>query len=155
MPSPTPHPDMTLVIRNVQSLPHHLNQQSRGPSGCSRLPPAKRRISIPAGKRGSFQGGFTVASIIQGKDSILSSSLNNSRIADINRRLTYTLSASKPRSINTPTDTGVPAFIALQHTAEPQRGLLYPAPHPALLSLPLISAVLKTGLPPSLSQKPA
>ena len=46
-----------------------------------------------------------------------------------------------------------------QHPAEPHRQTqcvaLYPAPHPASLALALLSAVLKTYLPPSLIQKPA
>jgi len=46
-----------------------------------------------------------------------------------------------------------------QLPAEPyrqtQRIALYPAQHPALLALPLLSAVLKTCLPPSRIQKPA
>ena len=49
------------------------------------------------------------------------------------------------------------AVITLHHPAEPHRltecSALYPAPHPALLALPLLSVVLKTCLPPSLIQK--
>jgi len=49
----------------------------------------------------------------------------------------------------------VQAFVAHQHPEEPQRFVLYPASHPALLLLPLLSEVLKTCQPPSLIQKPA
>jgi len=49
----------------------------------------------------------------------------------------------------------VQAVVAHQHLEEPQRVALYPAPHPALLSLPLLLAVFKTCLPLFLIQKPA
>jgi len=49
----------------------------------------------------------------------------------------------------------VEAVVAHQHPEEPQHIALYPAMHPALLSLPLLWAVLKSCLPPSLIQKPA
>jgi len=107
MPSQSPHLDMTLVVRHVRSLDNRQNQQKRGPSGNSQLPPAKRRVSVPAGKRDSTQGGSSVASTIQGQYSIPSSSLNNSRIADISQRVTSIPSAAQRRSINTPTATPV------------------------------------------------
>jgi len=46
LPSQSPHPDMTPVVRNVRSPAHRQNQQKRGPSGNSQLPPATRRISV-------------------------------------------------------------------------------------------------------------
>jgi len=53
----------------------------------------------------------------------------------------------------------VQAVDTHQHLAESHRQTqcvaFHPAPHPALLSLPLFSAVLKTCLPTSLIQKPA
>jgi len=103
MPSPSTHPDMTPVVRNVRSLAHHQDEQTRGPSGNSQLPPAKRRISVPAGKRDSCEGGSSVPSTIQGQNSTPSSSLNNSRVADITQPVTSTPSATQRRSIITPT----------------------------------------------------
>jgi len=103
MPSQSPHPDTTPVIRNDRSLVNRQNRQKRGPSGNSQLAPAKRRISVPAGERDSSQGGSSVASTIQGQNSTPISSLNNSHVADINQRVTSTLSATQQQSINTPT----------------------------------------------------
>ena len=105
MPSKSPHPVRSLVVRNVRS---HQNLQKRGPSGNSQLPPAKRRVSIPAGERDSSQGGSSVSSTIQGQNSTPSSSLNNSRVANINpsatpRRSIITLTAMPGTSShNTP-----------------------------------------------------
>jgi len=99
MPSQSSHPVTSPVVRNVRSLANRQNQQKRGPSGNSQLPPAKRCISVPAGERDSSQGGSSVVSTIQGQNSTPSSSLNNSRVADI------TLSATQRRSIITPTAT--------------------------------------------------
>jgi len=94
MPSHSPHPVTSPVVRNLRS---GQNQQKHGPSGYSQLPPAKRRVSVPAGERDSAQGGSSVASTIQGQNSTPSSSLNNSRFADI------TPSPTQRRSIITPT----------------------------------------------------
>jgi hypothetical protein len=77
----------------------------RGPLGNSQLPPAKRCISVLAGKRDSYQRGSSITSTIRGQNSIPSSSLNNSCIADITQRVTSTPSATQRRSINTPTTT--------------------------------------------------
>jgi hypothetical protein len=107
MPSQSPHPDTTPVVRNVRSLANRQNQQMRGPSGNSQLPPAKRRVSMPAGERDTSQGGSSVPSTIQGQNSTALSSLNNSRIADITQRVASTLSATLQRSINAPTATPV------------------------------------------------
>jgi len=103
MPSQSPHPDTTPVIRNVRSLANRQNQQKRGPSGNSQLPPAKSRVSVPAGERDSSQGGSSVPSTIQGHNSTPSSSLNNSHVADITQCVTFTRSTTLRRSINTPT----------------------------------------------------
>jgi hypothetical protein len=107
MPSQSPHPDTTPVVRNVRSLANRQNQQKRGPSGNSQLPPAKRRVSVPAGERDTSQGGSSVPSTIQGQNSTPLSSLNNSRVADITQRVASTPSATLRRSINTPTATPV------------------------------------------------
>jgi len=96
MPSQRPQPVPSPVVRNVRS---RQNQQKRGPSGNSQLPPAKRRVSVPAGERDSSQGGSYVASTIKGQNSTPSSSLNNSRVADI------TPSATQRWSIVTLTTT--------------------------------------------------
>jgi hypothetical protein len=107
MPSQSPHPDTTPVVRNVRSLANRQNPQKRGPLGNSQLPPAKRRVSVPAGERDTSQGGSSVPSTIQGQNSTPLSSLNNSRVADITQRVASTPSATLRRSINTPTATPV------------------------------------------------
>jgi hypothetical protein len=105
MPSQSPHPDTTPVVQNVRSLANRQNQQKRGSSGNSQLPPAKRRVSVPAGERDSSQGGSFVPSTIQGQNSTPSSSLNNSGIADITQCVASTLCANQRRLIITPTAT--------------------------------------------------
>ena len=105
MPSQSPHPVTSPVVRNVRSLSNRQNQQKRGPSGNSQLPPAKRRVSVPVGERDCFQGESSVPSTNQGQNSTPSSSLNNSRIADISQCMTSTPSATQRRSIITPTAT--------------------------------------------------
>ena len=105
MPSQSPHPVMSPVVRNVRSLSNRQNQQKRGPSGNAQLPPAKRRVAIPAGERDSSQGGSSVASTIQGQNSTPSSSLNNSRVENITQRVTSTQSATQQQPILTPTAT--------------------------------------------------
>ena len=112
MPSQSFQLDTTPVVRNVQSLANCQNQQCCGPSGNSQLPHAKRRVSVPAGERDSSQGGSSVASTIQGQNSIPSSSLHNSRIADITQHVTSTPSAAQRPSINTPTAT----LVTSSHT---------------------------------------
>ena len=81
--SESPHPNMTMVVRNVRTLADRQKQQTCGPLGKSQLPPRKRLISVLAGKRDSSQGGSSIASTIQGQNYTPSSSLNNSRVADI------------------------------------------------------------------------
>jgi hypothetical protein len=103
MPSQSRHPDTTPVVRNVRSLANRQNQQKRRPWGNSELPPAKRRVSVPAGEKDSSQGGSFVPSTIQGQNSSPSSSLNNSRVADITQRVASTPSTTHPGSIITPT----------------------------------------------------
>jgi hypothetical protein len=107
MPCQSPHPDTTPVVQNVRTLANRQNQQKSGPSGNSQLPPAKRRVSVPAGERDSSQGGSSVPSTIQGQNSTALSSLNNSHVADITKRVASTLSATLQRSINSPTATPV------------------------------------------------
>jgi len=105
MPSQSRHPETTAVVRNVWSLNNGQNQHKCGPSGNSRLPPAKRCISVLAGERDSFPGGSFIACTIQGSNSIPSSSLNNSHVADITQHATSTPSTTQWRLINTPTAT--------------------------------------------------
>jgi len=100
-----PSPFMTPVVRNVQSLGNHQNPQMCGNSGNSRLCPAKRHISVPAGKRDSSLVGSSVAATIQGQNSTPSSSLNNSHIAYITQWVASTLSATQWRGSNTLTAT--------------------------------------------------
>jgi hypothetical protein len=56
MPSQSLHPFTSTVVQNVRSLANHQNQQKGGPLGNSQHPPAKRCVSVPAGKRDSSQG---------------------------------------------------------------------------------------------------
>jgi len=103
MPSQSPHPDKTPVVRNIASLPTRQNQQNCGRLGNSQLPPAKRHVSVPAGERDSSQGGSSVASIIQGQNSTHTSSLNSSRVADLTQHVSSTLPTTLWWSINIPT----------------------------------------------------
>jgi len=105
MPSQSPHPDTTLVVWNVWSLANRQYQQKCRTSGKSQLLPAKKHVSIPAGKRDSSQGGSSIPSTIQGQNSNPSSYLNNSRIADNTQYMTSTPSATQRGSINPPTAT--------------------------------------------------
>ena len=105
MNSQPSHPDTTPVVRNVPSLANSQNQPKHGPSENSQLPPAKRCISVPVGERDSSQGESSVPSTLQGQNSTPSSSLNNSRVADINQPVTSTPSATQRRPTNTPTAT--------------------------------------------------
>ena len=96
---------MTSLVQNVQSLVNRQNHQKRGPLGNSQLPPAKRRISVPAGKRDTSEGASSIPSTIQGDNSTPFSSLNNSRVADITQRMVSAPSATLRWSMNTPTAT--------------------------------------------------
>jgi hypothetical protein len=97
MPSHSPHPGKTLVVQIVQK------QQERRPSGNSQLPMVMRCVSAPPGERDSFQGGSSEASTIPGQNSTLSSSLNNSGVADLTQHVTVTLSATQRISMITRT----------------------------------------------------
>jgi len=154
MPSQSPHLDTTPVVRNVRSLANRQNQQKRGPSGNSQRPPAKRRVSVPAGERDSTQGGSSVASTIQGQNSIPSSSLDNSRVADINQCLTSTPSATQRRSINTPTATPVASSRSTPAPGGTSTRRVVSSPAFGIAITPTPLTVLKTFLPPSLIQKP-
>jgi len=149
MPSQSLHSDTTPVIQNVQSVANHQNQQSGTPSGNSQLPPAKRCISVPAGKRDSSHGGSSVPSTIQGYNSIPLSSQNNFCVADITQHVISTPSSTEQRSIITATATPDTSSC---NTAAPSRTIqtdstrcVVSSPHPALLSLPLLSPVSKTS----------
>jgi len=99
MPSQSPHPGTSPVIRIVQ------NQQNRRPSGNSQLPPPKTRSSALAGERDSSQPGSSVASTFPGQNSTPSSLLNTSGVEDITQCVTSTPSATQQRSMITPTAT--------------------------------------------------
>jgi len=118
IPSQSPHHYTTPVVRNVRSLANGQNQPKNGPSGNSRLQPAQRCVSGPAGERDFSQGRSSVASTIEGQNSIPSSSVNNSRVADITQRVTSTSSATKRQSIHTPTATMV---TSSRNTPAPRR----------------------------------
>jgi hypothetical protein len=100
MPSQTPHPETTPVICKIGSLANCLSQHMRGLSGNSQLPTAKRRVSIPAGKSDTSQGGSSVPCTIHGQNYTPSSALNTSCVADITRCVTSTPSATVRQSIN-------------------------------------------------------
>jgi len=159
MLSQSSRPDTTPVVWNIQSLGNHQNEWKHAPARNTQLPHAKRCISVPAGERDSSQGVSSVASAIQDQNSTPSSWQNNSRITDITQPVASTLSTTPWRSVCTPTATPGTTVLAHQHPEEPhtqtQHVTLYPAPHLALLALPLFSAVLKASLPWSLILKPA
>jgi len=112
IPSQSTHPVTSPVVRNVRSLANRQNRQKRGPWANSQHPPAKRSVSVQAGKRDSSQGGSSVASTIQGQNSTPSSSRNNSRFADITpyatQRWSIIILTATPgtRSRNTPAPSG-------------------------------------------------
>ena len=99
MPSTSSHPDTTPVVQIVQK------QQQCRRLGNPQLPPARRHIPAPAGERDTSQGGSSIALTIHGQNSTPSSSLNNSGMADITQCGTFTPSATRRRSINSPTAT--------------------------------------------------
>lgn len=103
MPSQSNHHDTTAVVRSDPSLAKDQNQQKGGLLWNSQYPPAKRFISIPAVEGDSSQEGRSVASTLKYQNSTSSSSLNNSRIADITQRVTSTASATQWRLTSTPT----------------------------------------------------
>jgi len=109
MPSQSPHPDLTPVVQNIRCLADRQNQQKCVPAGKSPLPPAKRCISVLRGERDSSQGGSSVASSTKGQNSTPSSSLNNSRVADITQCVASTPPATQRQSINTPSATPGPS----------------------------------------------
>ena len=124
MSSQSPHPVTSPVVRNGRS---RQNQQKRCPSGQSQLPPTERRVSVPAGERDPSQGGSSVASTIQGQNSTPSSSLNNSRVADITPSATQRQSIITPTatpgtsSRNTPASSGTSQTDSTRATARDQR----------------------------------
>jgi hypothetical protein len=105
MHSQCPHPITSPVVRNISHLANCENPQMHGPSAKAQLPPAKRRLSVPVGERESFQRGRSIPSTIQNQNSTTSSSLNDSRIADITQHVNSTQSAPQRWSIITPTTT--------------------------------------------------
>jgi hypothetical protein len=133
MPSQSPHPVTSPVVRNVRSHSNRQNQQNRGPSGNCQLPPAKRRVSVMASKRDSSQGGSSVASTIQGQNSTPTSLLNNSRVADITQRVTSTPAATQRQSTITATATpgtsshNMPAPSGITQTDSTRRVVSSPA----------------------------
>ena len=107
MPCQSPHLDTTPVVRKVWSLVISHNQSKCGASGNSQLAPAKTGVSVPASKRDYSQGGSSVASNIQGQNSIPASSLNDSLGANMTQCVTSTWSGTLQWSKNTPTATPV------------------------------------------------
>jgi hypothetical protein len=104
------HRETSLVVQNVSSLGKRHTQQMHRPSGNSQHSSVKRRISILAGERDSYQGGSSVAATIQGQNSTPSSLLKNYHIADNTQQVTFTPSATQRRSMYTPTATlGTPS----------------------------------------------
>jgi hypothetical protein len=95
MPSKSPDHDTTPVVRNVRSVANRQNQRKRGPSGNAQFLLAMRCVSVPAGERGSSQGGSSVPSTMHSQNSTPASLLNNSGIADITQCVTCTLSATQ------------------------------------------------------------
>jgi hypothetical protein len=105
MSSQHPDPVRSPVVRNVRRLSNLQNQQMRGSSGNSQLPPAKRHVSVPAGVRDSSQRRSSIGSTIRGQNSNPSSSLNNSCVADTTQPVTNSPSGTQRWSIISPTAT--------------------------------------------------
>jgi len=144
---------MTLVVGSVQKI------HKRRPWGNSHLPPAKRRSL------------FRLASVIPLNEGV------REPLKSIDRtpppHLSWTIVALQislnkwlpPRPLHSegqliPSQLRwVHIVVVHQHPEEPHRQTkhvaLYPASHPVLRPLPLLSAVWETCLPPSLIQKPA
>jgi hypothetical protein len=105
MHSQCPHPITSPVVRNISHLANRDNPQMHGPWATAQLPSAKRRLSVPVGERESSQRGSSIPSTIQDQNSTPSSSLNDSRIADITFHVNSTPSTTQRCSIITPTAT--------------------------------------------------
>jgi hypothetical protein len=144
MPCQIPHTVTCLVVRNVQRHANHQNQRNRGPVGISQLPPTKRCVSVPAGKRDSSQGRSSIASPIQGQNTTPSSSLNNCRIADIPECVASTPSATQRRAIITPNAT---LGTCSHNTPGPNRYILTDSTR-RVVSCPL-AGIASTPTPPS------
>ena len=144
MPSQNSQPVTSPVVRNVRRRPNCQNQQKRGPSRNSLLPTAKRRVPVPAGEMDSSQGGSSAASTIQGQNSTLSSSLNNSRVAEITPSTTQRRSIIPPTaslgtsSRNTPAPSGTSQTDSKRHiVSSPASGIATtPTPLSGLENLP-------------------
>jgi len=136
--SQSPHPDTTPVVRIV------LKQQQCRPLGNSQPPPTKRRVSAPAGERDTSQGGSSVASTIHGQNSNLSSSLNNSGLADITQCVTSTPPTTQWRSMNIPT-----AMPDTSSRSTPPPGGTSQAESTHCVVFSLASGISSTTIPPS------
>jgi len=141
MPSEIHHPDTSPVIRDVRSLVNRQNQRMRGPSGNPQLPPVKISVFVQAGKRDSSQGGSSIASTIQGQNTTPTSSQNNSRVADITKRVTSTPSAIQRLSTATPgtSSRSTPAPGGTSQTDPTRRVVSSPASGIAITPTPLSS----------------
>jgi len=99
MPSQCPHPVTSPSVQTVWSLAHCQKHHKRGPTGNSQPPPAKRHFSVAAAAMDYSQRWSSIPSKLGGRNSTLSSSQTNSRVADI------TQSTTQWQSINIPTAT--------------------------------------------------
>jgi len=86
--SERPRPDTSPVVQDAWSLGNLLNQPKCGHSGNSQHRLTTRRVSVLAGKRDSTQGGSSIASTIQGKNSMPSFSRNTSPVAVLTEPMT-------------------------------------------------------------------
>jgi hypothetical protein len=121
MPSQSPHPYPTPVVRNVRRLGNRQNKQKRRPSGNTQLPPAERHVSAVAGNRITSQGVSSVPSSIHSQNSIPLSLQNNSGVADITQYLTSTLPATLRQSIILQLPGKLQAVVPHQHPEGPYR----------------------------------
>jgi hypothetical protein len=96
---------MSPDTQQVRCLANRQNQPKHGPLGNYQLPLAKGHVSVPASERDSSQGGSSIPCKIQGLNYTPSSSLKNSRIADINHCMTSTLPTTQRQTLITPTAT--------------------------------------------------
>ena len=158
MRSQNPHPVMSPVVRNVRSLANCPNRQKGGPWGNSQLP----RLYETHFRTRWWEGFLSRREF---------HSLFNPRTEMYPLIFAEQFSRCRYHSpcdfhpvrytamVNNYSNRHIQEVVTHQHPAEPCRETqpvaLYPAPHPELLALPLLSAVLKTCLPPSQIQKPS
>jgi hypothetical protein len=81
------------ALAKIQPRSYKIQHQGT-PSGNSKLPAAKRRVTVLASERDTSQSASSVHSTMPGQNSTPSSSVNNSHVADITQCMASTLHAT-------------------------------------------------------------